>query len=99
MPQVRHFSWILFDDQYVGTEARIDSRALYTPGIDPQWTPIRPLARQFQLGRSQTNQVLRKQFPLRQSAAKTIHRSQGDTLDRVVVDLTSARREAHMCKG
>ena len=40
-------------------------------------------------------QVLRKQFPLRQSAAKTIHRSQGDTLDQVVVDLSSARREAH----
>ena len=73
MPQMLYASdvvWILFDDQYVGPEARIDSRALYAPGIDPQWAPIRPLARQFQVGRSQTNQVLRKQFPLRQSAAK-----------------------------
>jgi len=88
--------WMLFDDQHVGTLARADSRALYTPDIDSQWTPIQPLARQFQVGKSQTNQVLRKQFPLRQSAAKTIHRSQGDTLDRIVVDLTSARKEAHM---
>ena len=40
-------------------------------------------------------QVLRRQFPLRPSAAKTIHRCQGDTLDEAVVDLPSAKRE-HM---
>ena len=81
---------------YCLTTSMLALRPVLTVEHCPQWTPIRPLARQFQVGRSQTNQVLRKQFPLRQSAAKTIHRSQGDTLDRVVVDLTSARREAHM---
>ena len=40
-------------------------------------------------------QVLRRQFPLRPSAAKTSHRCQGDTLIKVVVDLPSAKRE-HM---
>jgi len=87
--------WMLFDDQHVGTQARADGRALYTRGIDAQWTPVQPLARQFQVGRSHNAQILRKQFPLRQSAAKTIHRSQGDTLDQVVVDFTSARHQAH----
>ena len=85
--------WMLFDDQHVGTHTRADSRALYTADIDPQWTPVTPLCRQFQVGRSHSNQILRKQFPLRQSAAKTIHRSQGDTLDQVVVDFTSS----HCC--
>jgi len=83
--------WMLFDDQHVGTHTRADSRALYTADTDPQWTPVTPLCRQFQVGRSHSNQ----QFPLRQSAAKTIHRSQGDTLDQVIVDFTLCRRKAH----
>ena len=40
-------------------------------------------------------QVLRRQFPLRPSAAKTIHRCQGDTLNEAVLDLPSSKRE-HM---
>ena len=87
--------WMIFDDEHVGIQARADSRALYTCGIHAQWTPVQPLARQFQVGRSHNTQILRKQFPLRQSAAKTIHRSQGDTLDQVVVDFSSPRRQAH----
>jgi len=39
---------------------------------------------------------MRKQFPLRHSAAKTIHRAQGDTLDEVVVDFSSSRKQAHI---
>ena len=39
--------------------------------------------------------VLRRQFPLRPSAAKTIHCCQGDTLDEAVVDLPSSKQE-HM---
>jgi len=87
--------WVLFDDSRVGVQTRSDNQSLYRPNINPEWTPIQPLSRQFQVGRSQSNQILRKQFPLRQSAAKTIHRSQGDTVDEVVVDFTSTRRDAH----
>jgi len=87
--------WIMFDDSNVGKQTRADSRALYTQHINPHWTPIQPLSRQFQVGKSNSAQVLRKQFPLRLSAAKTIHRSQGDTLDQVVVDFTSSRTEPH----
>jgi len=87
--------WVLFDDRRVGAQTRVDNQTLYKPGIASQWTPIHPISRQFQVGRSHSNQILRKQFSLRQSAAKTIHRSQGDTLDEVVVDFISTRREAH----
>ena len=41
-------------------------------------TPIKPITIQFAVGRNRTAQVVRKQFPLCPSAAKTIHRSQGD---------------------
>jgi hypothetical protein len=68
---------------------------MYTPHISQTWTPILPVSRQFQVGRGKSNQVLRKQFPLRHSAAKTVHRSQGDTLDQVVLDFTSRRKQPH----
>ncbi|KAL9964814.1 hypothetical protein ACROYT_G028502 [Oculina patagonica] len=47
-------------------------------------------------GRGKAAQIVRKQFPLRQSAGKTIHRSQGDTETKVVVDLTSRRAIPHI---
>ena len=40
--------------------------------------------------------ILRRQFPLRPTAAKTIHCGQGDTLDEAVVDcLVLAREHMH----
>ena len=46
---------------------------------------------QFAVGRTRSVQVVRKQFPLRPAAAKTIHRSQGDTESRIVVNLETRR--------
>lgn len=40
--------------------------------------------------------VLSKQFPLRPPTAKTIHRSQGDTLSKVFVDLAGRNIQCHM---
>ena len=88
--------WMLFDDNKVGARTRADSRTLNKSHIHHIWTPILPLSKQFQVERSHLAQVLRKQFPLRQSAAKTIHRLQGDTMDQVVVDFTSSRKEPHI---
>lgn len=41
---------------------------------------------QFVVGKNRTVQVVRKQFPLRPAAAKTIHRSQGSTESQIVVN-------------
>ena len=48
------------------------------------------------MGRNQTAQVVRKQFPLRPAAAKTIHRSQGDTEQKVVVNFNTRRAIPHI---
>ena len=64
---------------------------MYVQGIEPTWTPIKPVTTQFGVGRNRTIQVIRKQFPLRPAAAKTIHRSQGDTETRIVVDFDTRR--------
>ena len=87
--------WMHFDDKRIGIQTRSENRQLYSVHVDKQWTPIVPISRQFQVGRSKSNQVMRKQFPLRHSSAKTIHRSQGDTLDEVVLDFTTKRKEPH----
>ena len=65
-------------------------------GIQSSWTPIKPITTQFAVGRNRTAQVVRKQFPLRPAAAKTIHRSQGDTETRIVVNFDTGRAIPHL---
>lgn len=50
------------------------NRQLHVQGIDPTWTLIKPVTAQFAVGRTRSvHKVVRKQFPLRPAAAKTIH--------------------------
>ena len=74
--------WVLSQEEHIGKDYREEYSHLFNESIN----------RQFRRHRMQ---VLRRQFPLRPSAAKTIHRCQGDTLNEAVVDLPSAKRE-HM---
>ena len=69
---------------------------LYTQGIDRAWTPAKPITTQFNVGKNKTASVVRKQFPLRPAAAKTVHRSQGDTEREIFVDLESSRTIPHI---
>ena len=55
---------MLYDDDKVGAKSRTSSKHMYKVGIDVSWTPIQPVSRQFQVGRSHNAQVIRKQFPL-----------------------------------
>ena len=87
--------WVQFDDLTIGTATRQEHSHLYRGHINKSWTPIIPVSRQFTVGKYKNSHVLRYQFPLRQSAAKTIHRSQGDTLNEVVVDFTGQKRAVH----
>ena len=88
--------WVQFDHSDVGEKTRHDNRQFYVQGIEPTWTPIKPITIQFAVGRNRTVQVVRKQFPLRPAAAKTIHRSQGDTENRIVVNLDSRLAISHI---
>ncbi|XP_078380050.1 uncharacterized protein LOC144662996 [Oculina patagonica] len=88
--------WVEFDHAKVGEKTRNENRSLYSDYIQQSWTPIKPVCVTFFVGRGKAAQIVRKQFPLRQSAGKTIHRSQGDTETKVVVDLTSRRAIPHI---
>ncbi len=84
--------WVLFQEEHIGKDHRKEYSHLFNQTIDRHWVPILEVTRQF---RRHQMQVLRRQFPLRPSAAKTIHRCQGDTLSEAVLDLPSSKRE-HM---
>ena len=73
-----------------------ENRQLYVQGIERTWTPIKPITTQFAVGRNRTAQVVRKQFPLRPDAAKTIHRSQGDAKQKIVVNFNTRRAIPHI---
>ena len=82
---------VQFDDTDIGQKTRRENRHLYVRGIQSTWTPIKPITTNFAVSRNRTAQVVRKQFPLRPSAAKTIHRSQGDTEAKQVVNFDTKR--------
>ncbi|VDI54623.1 Hypothetical predicted protein [Mytilus galloprovincialis] len=72
--------WVQFEDQNIGKQHRRENR----------------LSKSFPAGNKGEAQIQRSQFPIRPAHAKTVHRSQGDTLSKVVVDLTSKRRVDHI---
>ena len=88
--------WVQFDHSDVGQKTRNENRTLYAQGIEHTWTPIKPVTTQFSVGKNKTAQVVRKQFPLRPAAAKTIHRSQSDTETKIVVNFSTRRTIPHI---
>jgi hypothetical protein len=89
--------WVQFDHSDVGEKTRHENRHHYVQGMESTWTPIKPITTQFAVGRNQTAQVVRKQFSLRPAAAKTIHRSQGDTTEqKIVVNFNTRRSTPHI---
>jgi len=88
--------WVKFDHTDVGEKTRHENRQLYVTGIEPTWTPIKPVTAEFKVSRTRSVQVVRKQFPLRPAAARTIHRAQGDTEARLVVNFETRRAIPHI---
>jgi hypothetical protein len=85
--------WVQFTDQDVGKITRNENKHHYKKGILPSWTSLQPVTLQFNPRKQY--QVMRTQFPLRPSSAKTVHRSQGDTIDQLYVDFTG-RSQPHL---
>lgn len=64
--------WVQFDQADVGEKTRHDNRHLYTQRIKQEWTPIKPITTRFAVDRNRTAQLVRKQFPTRPAATKTV---------------------------
>ena len=91
-PDVAQVVWVRFTDDKIGQLLRIDSCALlqhHTPR-DPLSVPITKQKKPFQ-GRGNTA-YLRDQFPLTLCYAVTAHKSQGQTLEEVLIDYSDEGR-------
>ena len=80
--------WVLFNDLSIGSNTRQKYKHLYHREIDPSWTPIFEVNRNFLYN---YKSFQRTQFPLKPAAAKTVHKSQGCTVDKLVIDLSQTR--------
>ena len=77
-------------DPTVGKDKRAKSQHRYLKDstIQRNWTPIGLETRHFQRGKGVSSyKIVRKQFPFIVAEALTIHKSQGDTYDCVVVHI------------
>jgi len=77
--------WVDFHDPRIGKKQKADYRDHHKRGIEPTWVPIFPIQKEFNFYHFR---IARRQFPLRQSAAKTVHKSQGESKSEAVVDHT-----------
>lgn len=74
--------YIEFDNQRIGAEARGERKLIMEASkINLKWTPIFKVKRQFNVLAKGSVQICREQYPLTIAEGRTIHKSQGMTLD------------------
>lgn len=87
--------WVSFARTDIGKKQRTENAHLYEAKMNKNWTPILEVTRQFRVTKKSQVQILRRQFPLRPAAAKTIHCCQGDILDESVIKISPIHSRAH----
>ena len=87
--------WVQYDNPAIGQHVRNLHKHRYKSWHNSSWTPLMPVSRNFAAGHKGELEVQRFQYPLRPAAAKTVHRSQGDTvrLSEAVVNLSLAENQ------
>ena len=82
--------WICFNDENTGQLLREDNKHLLSSHKpdNPKAVPIKRQKNQFQL-KGSSSSCLREQFPITLCYAITAHKSQGQTLDEVIIDFSS----------
>jgi exonuclease III len=81
----KSYIWIKKINSKIGITTRFSNSHLYKElDIESTWTPIEALAKETKIEKNQTHLVTQIQFPIQLAAARTIHRSQGLSLDDVV---------------
>lgn len=78
--------WFDFKDSSIGKRQKILYKDCYNHNVEPNWVPITAIVRKFNVGARYT-EIARTQFPIKQSGAKTVHKSQGSTMDSVIIHI------------
>ena len=85
--------WVQYDNPAIGQHVRNLHKHRYKSWHNSSWTPLMPVSRNFAAGHKGELEIQRFQYPLRPAAAKTVHRSQGDTVSEAVVNLSLAENQ------
>ena len=82
--------WVKFEEEKAGKETRIKykNKGFYHNNIHETWTPIFDIERSFVYNKKTFQRI---QFPLQPSAGRSVHRAQGSTLEKVVIDLSQRK--------
>ena len=83
--------WIKFNDTNIGQQQRKKYTTYYNNEIHHEWVPIFRIARPILRMTSNKNITIRKQFPIQLTCARTIHRSQGLTMETLAFDPTGVK--------
>ena len=78
--------WVEFVYPIVGKLQREKFHEFYDEKNSPTWTPIFCVINPLSLSKERKQTNVRKQFPIQLACARTIHRAQGLTLDRLAFD-------------
>ena len=78
--------WIHFRDANIGRQQRAKFNQQYDINISPEWTPICRIAKPLAIPQNKSCITIRKQFPVQLACARTIHRTQGLTLEKMAFD-------------
>ncbi|KAG5678799.1 hypothetical protein PVAND_008434 [Polypedilum vanderplanki] len=85
-----------FDDEKTGAKARSSRLGLMRANNMPtRWTPIKTTKKSFYVCQGGKVQVSREQFPLVMAEAITVHKSQGRSEPRIVVDVRHFDRKKY----
>jgi hypothetical protein len=72
--------------------ARKKSTHLYTYSIQPNWTPIEPIIEDIKISENQSHIITRIQVPIQLIGTKTIHLSQGLSLNELAFDPINVKK-------
>ena len=80
--------WFEFEEERIGENQRITYKQYRDKNVAEIWAPIFAYTSDFVIEELDIT-VQRTQFPIKQSTGKTVHKSQGSTVPKVVVDLSN----------
>ncbi|KAG5672958.1 hypothetical protein PVAND_003045 [Polypedilum vanderplanki] len=88
--------YIEFDDETIGARARGSRFGIMRANkINMRWTPINTTKKAFYVCKGGAVQVCREQYPLLMAEAITVHKSQGRSEPKIVVDVRNFDRQKH----
>jgi hypothetical protein len=88
--------WIMFQNSKIGTLTRENIIIITTTTLNKNGTPIEPIIKDIRVDKSQSFIIISIQFPIQLVAPKTIHHSQGLSLDELAFDPSNVKKHGLM---